>query len=299
MSGPSSDESWSLEEAADAPGSSAKKPGPGLVERRRLEERARWLRKRLSGRGDRDGAWKRCSANVTRIAAGCRTTTSSERLSSAERRISAGASREAGQAFAASSGGDEQLDVRMVRSLASSGARAARPDGWTARARSKATPRPRPESGVLSRRPQRGRGDVRRSMASTGSRPLRIRWAAEIEKCGWARGPTSGGSPDSATHSALRSRKSLRAERLRMFTDRGPAAGLGSSDRFRPSTHCTVHRKRTDPKGDPLERAPSDGLALGCGLVRGDREELPGGSSATTSSGCSGPTSTTMNRLPK
>ena len=55
---------------------------------------------------------------------------------------------------------------------------------------------------------------------------------------------------------------------------RPPAAaeevpGLDQPDRQHP-----LGRKTEDPQGDPLEER-SDGLALGCGLVRGDREELP------------------------
>ena len=55
---------------------------------------------------------------------------------------------------------------------------------------------------------------------------------------------------------------------------RPPAAaeevpGLDQPDRQHP-----LGRKTEDPQGDQLEER-SDGLALGCGLVRGDREELP------------------------
>ena len=55
---------------------------------------------------------------------------------------------------------------------------------------------------------------------------------------------------------------------------RPPAAaeevpGLDQPDRQHP-----LGRKTQDPQGDQLEER-SDGLALGCGLVRGDREELP------------------------
>ena len=46
---------------------------------------------------------------------------------------------------------------------------------------------------------------------------------------------------------------------------------LGSTNLI-DSTHSGVRQE--DPQGDPLEER-SDGLALGCGLVRGDREELP------------------------
>ena len=45
--------------------------------------------------------------------------------------------------------------------------------------------------------------------------------------------------------------------------------GLDQPDRQHP-----LGRKTEDPQGDQLEER-SDGLALGCGLVRGDREELP------------------------
>ena len=47
------------------------------------------------------------------------------------------------------------------------------------------------------------------------------------------------------------------------------ATGLDQPDRQHP-----LGRKTEDPQGDQLEER-SDGLALGCGLVRGDREELP------------------------
>ena len=46
---------------------------------------------------------------------------------------------------------------------------------------------------------------------------------------------------------------------------------LGSTNLI-DSTHSGVRTE--DPQGDQLEER-SDGLALGCGLVRGDREELP------------------------
>ena len=69
---------------------------------------------------------------------------------------------------------------------------------------------------------------------------------------------------------------SLREGLSEMFTQpaRPPAAaeevpGLDQPDRQHP-----LGRKTEDPQGDQLEER-SDGLALGCGLVRGDREELP------------------------
>ena len=69
--------------------------------------------------------------------------------------------------------------------------------------------------------------------------------------------------------------------------------GLDQPDRQHP-----LARKTENPQGDQLEER-SDGLALGMRPRSWRPRRATGGSSATTSSGCSGPISTTMNRLPK
>ena len=87
-------------------------------------------------------------------------------------------------------------------------------------------------------------------------------------------GVREGASENAEVTSALLEdlvERGLDPGRRRLFVIDGSeeVPGLDQPDRQHP-----LGRKTEDPQGDQLEER-SDGLALGCGLVRGDREELP------------------------